>query len=217
MQQKIVLTGILSGALLWMPSTLVAQLPGSPQSGTPQSGMPQAGPRIPGQNPGGIPGTDTTNTPAPTKVDDKKFVKDATIGGLTEVELGKLAEDKGGSDAVKQFGRHLVDDHTKANNQLKEAASKAGFSVPESLDSKHQARIDKLSKLSGTQFDRAFIKDEVKDHESDVRAFKDESTNGTNADVKAFASNALPTLEAHLTMAKDLRKSGGTSMNGVSK
>jgi putative membrane protein len=172
-------------------------------------GMPsgQSTPQTPRerQNPNS---TDTgmTNT-GPQKVDDKKFVKDAALGGLTEVELGKLAVQKASDDKVKQFGQKMIDDHTKANDQLKEVASKDNIPVPDSLDSKHQARIDKLSKLSGEQFDKAYLKDEVKDHETDVREFTDEAQNGSDPNVKSFASATVPTLQQHLDMVKSLAKS----------
>jgi putative membrane protein len=140
------------------------------------------------------------------KIDDKKFLKDAAIGGMTEVELGKLAQQKASSDAVKQFGQKMVDDHTKANDQLKELASKENIPVPDALDSKHESRINKLAKLSGPDFDKAYIKDQVKDHQQDVSEFKTEADSGTDPNIKQFASNTLPTLEQHLNMAKELNK-----------
>src|SRR5580700_4052725 len=204
MQQKTFLTGILSGALLWMPAVLIAQAPGAP--------MPM------GQQPDRRAGVqDTTQQSGPAKVDDKRFVRDAAIGGLIEVELGKLATDKGSSDAVKQFGQHVVEVQTKTNEKLKDAAAKAGYSVPESLDTKQHGGVDKLAKLSGAEFDKAYIKDQVKENENNVRAFQDESQGGTNSVVKAFATDTLPTLQAQLTMAKDLRKSGGTLTSDSSK
>jgi putative membrane protein len=147
----------------------------------------------------------------PTKVDDKKFAKEAAIGGLTEVELGKLAQQKASSDAVKQFGQKMVDDHTKANDELKQVASKEGIQIPDSLDSKHQARVDKLGKLSGTAFDRAYVKDQLKDHQEDVRKFESEAQAGTDPGVKDFAAKTLPTLQEHLRMAKDLNKSSSST------
>ncbi len=204
MQNKTVLAGIFSGVLLLIPAAATAQSPANPQSGTPQNSQRPSQSAPDGNNP---------NAPSPEKVDDKKFVKEAAIGGLTEIELGKLAAERGSSDAVKQFGQRLVDDHAKANSQLKDVATRAGFAVPDSLDSKQQSRVDKLAKLNGSEFDKAFIKEAVKDHESDVRAFEDESQNGSNALVKAFASGTLPTLQEHLTMAKDLRKNGGAMAN----
>jgi putative membrane protein len=153
-------------------------------------------------------GSRPDNTPdtMTRKIDDKKFLKDAAIGGMTEVELGKLAQQKASSDAVKQFGQKMVDDHTKANDQLKELASKENIPVPDALDSKHESRINKLAKLSGPDFDKAYIKDQVKDHQQDVSEFKTEADSGTDPNIKQFASNTLPTLEQHLNMAKELNK-----------
>jgi len=154
--------------------------------------------------PGSANGPDATTMPK--KVDDKKFVTDAALGGMAEVELGKLATQKASSDGVKQFGQKMVDDHSKANDQLKEIASKESITIPDSLDSKHQSRIEKLSKLSGPDFDKAYIKDQVKDHKKDVSEFKSEAENGSNPNIKQFASTTLPTLQEHLSMAQDLSK-----------
>jgi len=140
------------------------------------------------------------------KVDDKKFLKDAAMGGLTEVELGKIAVQKASSDAVKQFGQKMIDDHSKANEHLKQVAKQESISVPEELDSKHRSRVDKLSKLSGADFDKAYMKDQLKDHQQDVREFQLEAQNGTDPNVKGFAVKTLPTLQAHLNMAKDISK-----------
>ncbi len=140
------------------------------------------------------------------RADDNKFLKDAAIGGMIEVELGKLALQRASSDAVKQFAQKMVDDHTKANEELKQVASKANINVPEGLDSKQQSRVDKLSKFSGTEFDRAYIKDQLKDHQQDVKEFQNEAENGNQEEVKKFASKILPTLQEHLSMAKDLNK-----------
>jgi putative membrane protein len=203
-----------TAALCFAPvSTALAQAPGSGQS-TPQS-TPQTSPSAPGapgapgttaQTPGTLPET----TPASQKVDDKSFLKHAAIGGLEEVELGKLAQQKASSDAVKQFGERMVTDHTKANDQLKEVAGKENVAVPTTLDKKGQSRIDKLSKLSGPQFDKAYMKDQVKDHEKDVREFQQEAQNGTNPAIKQFASQTLPILQQHLELAKSTDKTAKT-------
>ena len=140
------------------------------------------------------------------KMDDKKFLQEAAIGGLTEVELGKLAAQKASSDDVKKFGQKMVDDHSKANDQLKEIAGKESVEVPSSLDPKHQSRLDKLSKLDGPAFDKAYIKDQLKDHEHDVNAFQTEAQSGQNPNIKQFAASTLPTLQEHLSMVKDLKK-----------
>ena len=140
------------------------------------------------------------------QLDEKKFLKDAAIGGMVKVELGKLAAQKASSDAVKQFAQKIVDDHTKANEEVKQIANKANISLPDSLDSKHQSRIDKLSKLSGAEFDRAYIKDQLKEHQQDVKEFQNEAENGNHEELKNFASKTLATLQEHLSMAKDLNK-----------
>ncbi|MBV8710108.1 MAG: DUF4142 domain-containing protein [Acidobacteriaceae bacterium] len=144
-------------------------------------------------------------------MDDKKFLRDAALGGMTEVELGKLATQKSSRDDVKQFGQKMVDDHTKANDRLKQIAGQENIPVPDTLDSKHQSRIDKLSKLSGADFDKAYIKDQLKDHQTDVREFNTEAQSGTDPNIKSFAANTLPTLQHHLDMVKDLNKSEKTS------
>jgi len=167
--------------------------------------------------PGQMPGGNDTMT---SKMDDKKFVKDAALGGMAEVELGKLAQQKGSSDAVKQFGQKMVDDHSKANEQLKQIASQESIKIPDSLDSKHKSRIDKMAKLSGPEFDKAYVKDQVKDHESDVREFQSEAQTGSNANVKEFATKTLPTLQEHLSIVKNLskgEKESGSNKTGSDK
>jgi len=139
-------------------------------------------------------------------VDDRKFLKDATIGSMMEVELGKLATEKASSDAVRQFGQKMVDDHTAGTEQLKKLAAQKQVSVPDELDSKHKSRADKLAKLSGPEFDRAYMKDQLKDHEKDVRDFQEEAQYGTDPNVKMAAAKMLPALQQHLEAAKDLNK-----------
>jgi putative membrane protein len=206
MKRTISLNLLFIGTLLLSGSGGIAsaQTPGGGGGGASpgQAGPPTAqGPPSPGMSPG------DAQTATPPKVDDKKFVKDAAIGGMTEVELGKLAAQKASRDEVKQFAQKMVDDHTKAGEQLKQIASKENIQIADALDSKHQSRIDKLSKLSGQDFDKAYVKDQLKDHQSDVKDFSAEAQNGTNPNVKAFASNTLPTLQEHLDLVKNLNKS----------
>lgn len=135
---------------------------------------------------------------------DRHFVKKAAQGGMAEVELGKLATEKAQSDEVKKFGQRMVDDHSKANDQLKQLASSKGITLPSDLDAKDKSTKDRLSKLSGEQFDRAYMKDMVKDHTKDVAEFKKASSNAKDADIKSFASQTLPTLEDHLKEAQSI-------------
>jgi putative membrane protein len=142
---------------------------------------------------------------------DKVFVMNAGLGGMAEVELGKLAVQKASDDRVKQFGQKMIDDHSKANEDLKAVASAQRIDVPVSLDSKHQATIDRLNKLSGSVFDRAYVREMVADHNEDVKEFHKEAQNGQDSAVRAFASKTLPTLEEHQRMILDISKTKSTS------
>ncbi len=135
---------------------------------------------------------------------DAMFAKEAASGGMTEVQLGQLAQDKGSSQDVKDFGKKMVQDHTKANDDLKSVASKDSITLPTAIMPKDQALYDRLSKLSGAQFDHAYIAAMVKDHRKDVADFQKESSSGQNADVKDFATRTLPTLQEHLRMVEGI-------------
>ena len=141
----------------------------------------------------------------------QQFVKEAAIGGMAEVELGRLAADKASSDQVKKFGQRMVDDHGRANDELKTLAQNKNIDLPPSLDAKHKATMDRLSKLSGDAFDRAYMSEMVKDHRKDVNEFRNEAKSGKDPDVKAWAAKTLPTLEEHLKLAQDANKAVGTS------
>ncbi|MGD0212037.1 MAG: DUF4142 domain-containing protein [Terriglobales bacterium] len=135
---------------------------------------------------------------------DKKFVREAAEGGMAEVELGQLAVQKASSDDVKKFGQRMVDDHSKANDKLKELASGKGINLPSSPNAKQEATKDRLSKLSGDEFDKAYMRDMLQDHKQDVAAFRMESKTGRDADVKSFAAQTLPTIQDHLKEAQNI-------------
>jgi putative membrane protein len=152
---------------------------------------------------------------------DRDFLMDAAMGGLMEVELGRVAAQQGTNEAIKQFGQRMVDDHSKANTELTTLASSKGVTLPTSIDDKHREQVTKLSAMSGADFDRAYAKMMLKDHEKDVSEFEKQSTKGGDADIKAFATKTLPTLQEHLTMAKALpgneRGGSNSNMGGGSK
>ena len=135
---------------------------------------------------------------------DRNFMMDAAMGGLMEVQLGHVAAQKGSSEAVKQFGQRMVDDHSKANSELMTLASSKGVTLPTALDEKHQKELTKLSGMSGAEFDRAYSKMMLSDHNKDVSAFEKQSTKAADPDLKAFAAKTLPTLQEHLQLAKAL-------------
>jgi len=138
---------------------------------------------------------------------DAEFVKKAAVGGMTEVELGRLAAANGKSDAVKKFGQKMIDDHSKANDALKAAAKKGGFDVPDKLDAEHQKVVDKFKDLKGDEFDKAYIKDMIEDHEKDVAEFTTASKEAKDAGIKDFATKTLPVVQGHLDMIKKMDKS----------
>jgi putative membrane protein len=149
--------------------------------------------------------TTTATTTASSKLSagDAKFVKTAASGGMEEVELGKLAASKASDPDVKNFGQKMVDDHSKANDQLKQIASQKGVTLPTGLNNMQKHDKAKLEKLSGAAFDSSYISMMVKDHKKDVADFQKESNGGKDSDVKSFASATLPTLQDHLKMAQD--------------
>jgi putative membrane protein len=142
---------------------------------------------------------------------DHQFVIDAAHGGLAEVELGKLASEKGESAQVRQFGERMVTDHAKANDELKSLAQQKNITLPAALDTKDKATVDRLSRMSGTQFDRAYMQDMLQDHRKDVNDFRKESQGGQDPEVKAWAAKTLPTLEEHLRLAQSASGVVGTS------
>jgi len=147
--------------------------------------------------------------------DDRKFVMEAAMGGMMEVELGRLAAQQGASDAVKQFGQRMVDDHSKANQELMALAQGKGITLPTEMDEKHHKDMTKLSGLSGAEFDREYGKMMASDHRKDVSEFEKESSRAADADLREFATRTLPTLQEHLRMAEALpgANRGGGNMN----
>jgi putative membrane protein len=137
---------------------------------------------------------------------DKNFVHEAAIGGMAEVELGKLAQQKAQSADVKQFGQRMEQDHSAANEQLMSVASSKNIDMPKQLDREHRQLRDKLAKANGAQFDREYMQAMVKDHKKDIKEFEKEAKSGKDADIKNFAQSTLPTLQQHLQMAQDIER-----------
>jgi putative membrane protein len=136
---------------------------------------------------------------------DRHFLVKAAEGGMAEVELGKIAQEKASSPNVKQFGAHMVADHSKANEELKGIAQQKGVSIPAKLDARHQATVDRLNKLSGPDFDRAYVNDMVADHQKDVAEFEKASSSAQDPDVKAFAGKTLTVIKSHLADVQSLQ------------
>ena len=139
------------------------------------------------------------------KLDDKTFVTKASASGLTEVNLGRLAEKQASSEAVKKFAKMTVEDHTKANKELNKLADTKKFKVSERMTREQQELHDKLSKLDGAEFDREYMAGQVKSHEQGVALFEKQSKGGMDEGLKNFAEKTLPTLKMHLKMAKEIK------------
>jgi putative membrane protein len=129
---------------------------------------------------------------------DASFYKNAAEGGIFEVEAGKLAQDKGNSQKVKDFGAMMVTDHSAANDKLKSLAASKDVSLPSSSSVGQMATKGKLEVLSGDTFDKSYIKSQVKAHQQTIALFKKESATGQDPEAKAFAKATLPTLRSHL-------------------
>jgi putative membrane protein len=132
---------------------------------------------------------------------DRGFVEKAAAGGMAEVKLANLAMDKGQTVEVKQFARKMLEDHNKANTELKQLAEKKGLSLPSQIDDKHRRVYDRLTKLSGVDFDREYMRVMTDDHDETVKLFKTEMQNGQDPELKSFAIKTLPTIEKHDEMA----------------
>ena len=162
---------------------------------------------------GGRAANANTNQNAMAKSADAKFMMTAAAGGMAEVELGRLALERASSDAVKQYAQRMVDDHTKANQDLMQVALTKGVTLPTGPDAKHMALMDRLRRMSGADFDRTYIKEAgVKDHQNMEKLFRNETTKGKDADVMAFASRTLPAVQEHLRMAREM---SGTMMGAT--
>lgn len=146
---------------------------------------------------------------------DRTFVMKAAQGGLAEVEAGKLAQRKAQDEAVKRFAQHMVDDHSKANEELASLARSKNVDVPSALDRQHKARMERLEKLSGPAFDREYMKLMVNDHGKTVADFEKHSKGGKDGELKQWAGSKLPALREHLKMAQatqaQVSKAGGKS------
>jgi putative membrane protein len=143
------------------------------------------------------------------KSPDQDFFKHAAEGGIAEVEAGKLAQSKGSSQAVKDFGALMVKDHTDANAKLKSVAASEGVDLPSSSSATQMASKAKLEVLTGETFDKAYIKNQVAAHEQTVSLFKKEIASGSDAQAKAFAKETLPTVQAHLRKIRDIAAQSG--------
>jgi putative membrane protein len=142
---------------------------------------------------------------------DSSFYKNAAEGGMAEVQLGTLAQQKAANPRVKEFGAMMVKDHTAANDKLKALAESKNISLPTSPSVGQMATKTKLEAQSGNTFDKSYIKGMIEDHEEDIKEFKKEAASGRDAEAKAYAVATLPTLQAHLKKIQSIAADAGVS------
>jgi putative membrane protein len=148
---------------------------------------------------------------------DQEFAKKASASGLAEVNLGNLAARSATNPAVQQFAQRMVQDHTRANQQLVQIANQAGLQLASTMGKKHQELMNQLAKSQGADFDRRFMRQMVQDHEEAVKLFERQSKDGKDPALKQFATQTLPALRAHLKMARDIANRVGAGERGGDK
>jgi putative membrane protein len=135
---------------------------------------------------------------------DREFVNKAATGGLAEVELGRIAAQRATRPSVRSFGERMVTDHGRGNAELASLARSKGIEVPTALEPSQQAMRDRLSALSGNDFDRAYMSEMVRDHTEDVALFERAAEISSDPDLKAWAAQSLPMLREHLGLARQV-------------
>ena len=138
--------------------------------------------------------------------EDREFMSEAALGGMYEVTLGQQIEKKATNPDVRAFAAKMVNDHGKANEELKQLAAKKGFTMPAQLDDDHRESIEELTKLSGAELDKKYIDEMVDDHEDDVDEFRDAAKDAKDPEIRAWAGKTLRILEGHLVEAKRLKE-----------
>ncbi len=149
-----------------------------------------------------------------SSMQDTTFLKKAAAGNLAEVAAAKVALEKSSNDQVKQYAQRLIDDHSKMQDQLKPVAEKLNVTLPSQPMPKAQAMMTKMQGMSGDSFDKAYIKDMVKDHTEDLKDFKKEASMGKDQDVKNLAQQGSTVIQSHLDEAQKLAQSMGVMSGG---
>lgn len=180
------------------------------QTATPPPAAPAAVAPTPPVAPGSQREPTSTAPEAAAKLSpsDKKFVEKAAEGGVAEVQMAQLAQQKADNADVKQFAQTMIDDHTPNNEQLAKLATAKGLTPPTDPNAMQQKMLTHLQGLSGAQFDKAYVKGQVKAHATMLKLFQTEAKTTKDPDLKSFAEQTVTAIEHHLSMAQGLQKSG---------
>nr|WP_315421174.1 DUF4142 domain-containing protein [uncultured Pedobacter sp.] len=138
---------------------------------------------------------------------DAKFTTQAAVGGMAEVELGKMALEKSSNPQVKEFATMMVKDHGMANTELTAIAKQKNITLPSTVDDEHKKKMEDLSKKTGADFDKAYVSAMVDGHKSTLKLMEDESRDGKDADLKSFATKTAPIVQSHLVMINKINDS----------
>jgi len=147
--------------------------------------------------------------------EDRSFVRQAAIGDMAEVQMGKLAEQRAADPAVRVFGRWMATDHALIGAILTNIVQHEGLSPPQTLDQQNQAMVQKLGGLEGSQFDRTYVPLQIEGHRKTITLFQNEAKSGESPPLKIFAARILPTLQQHLAAAEELQKLPALASSGT--
>jgi putative membrane protein len=142
------------------------------------------------------------------------FMRKASVAGMAEVQLGRLAVDRSGDREIRRFAQQMVDDHSRANDELMRLARNEGVTLPVGLDRAHRQVYDRLRRLNGNAFDRAYMDQMNVDHQAAVALFRTQARSSRDRDVRDWAARTLPALQHHHTMARDLRRDERREVRG---
>lgn len=146
---------------------------------------------------------------------DRQFIIDAAQAGMAEVSLGQMAVERATNDAVKQYGQRMVEEHTKANTELLQIASRKGVTPPKDMGPKYKAAMERLSQLPREAFDQAYINEAgMNGHLESLAVFQRQAQLGQDPDLKAFAAKTLPTVQNHLQRVSELKGDGDEDRRG---
>lgn len=158
--------------------------------------------------------TMNSNMGAAMSASDMEFATMAAQGGIAEVQMAQLAQQKATSKDVQKYAKQMIKDHTKANNNLMKIAAKKQMTLPTTPNAEQMQMMSQLQQASGAEFDRMYIQMAgIDSHQKMQGLFQSEISGGTDADLKSFASKTLPTVQKHLRMAQEMTNAGMTGGN----
>ncbi|MBW4026069.1 MAG: DUF4142 domain-containing protein [Acidobacteria bacterium] len=216
-------TRIRMGAITLSAAALFCALPATAQMAGGGGGMQQSSPQAPAgqqpgaQQPGAQPGMMPGAPNSPQMMMDDMFVKKEIQGGMAQLQLGQLAQQKASSDDVKQYAAKMVQDHTKMSSILNQAAQQLHIKPSDKPDGKDKSLVKKLQTSSGQQFDEMYIEAMIKDHKQALKEFKSEAENGQNPSLKQFANQGAQMIQQHLQLAQQLAQAHNLPEDGKVK